>query len=87
MELALQLDQMTVDEKLRALERIWEDLCRNEADVPSPQWHCDVLEARDARVKQRGERFTNWEDAKRQIRKLVSLCLCASVVPELLFPG
>jgi hypothetical protein len=72
MELALKLDQMTVDEKLRALERIWEDLCRNEADVPSPQWHCDVLKAREARLQHGNERLTDWEDAKRIIPRSVS---------------
>jgi hypothetical protein len=72
MELALPLDQMTVDEKLRALERIWEDLCRSEADVPSPDWHRDVLEAREKRAGQREEPFADWEDAKLRIRKSAS---------------
>jgi len=69
MELALPLEQMTVEEKLRALQRIWEDLCRHEGDVPSPPWHRDVLEAREARVTQGAERFTEWEEAKRRIRE------------------
>lgn len=68
MEAALPLDRMTVDEKLRALERIWQDLCRNEAAIPSPQWHLDVLEARESRLKEGREPFTDWEEAKRRIR-------------------
>ena len=68
MELILPLDQMTVDEKLRALERIWEDLCRKEEDLPSPQWHHDVLEARKIRLRQGEETFTDWEEAKQRIR-------------------
>jgi ATP-dependent Clp protease ATP-binding subunit ClpA len=71
-ELTLPLDQMTVEEKLCALERIWEDLCRNEADVPSPGWHRDVLEAREKRAAQTAEPFSDWEDAKRRIRKSAS---------------
>ena len=69
MELALPLDQMTVEEKLRALERIWEDLCRHEADIPSPQWHRDILEAREARATRGAEQFTDWEQAKHRIRE------------------
>jgi len=69
MELILPLDQMTVEEKLRALERIWEDLCRSEADLPSPPWHRDVMEAREMRVRQGSEPFTDWEAAKRRIRE------------------
>ena len=80
MELALKLGQMTVGETLRALEQIWEDLCRNEADVPSPQWHGDVLEAREARLGRKQECLVSWEDAKRRIRKSTS-CRSKSQVP------
>ena len=69
MEAALPLDRMTVEEKLRALERLWEDLCRTPESVPSPAWHRDVLEARAARLQGGRERVTNWEDAKRRIRE------------------
>ena len=69
MELALPLGQMSVDEKLRALERIWEDLCRDEMTVPSPSWHRDVLEARAARVRAGTEEVLEWEEAKRRIRE------------------
>jgi len=68
MEAALPLDQMTIDEKLRALERIWADLCRVEMAVPSPLWHRDVLQAREARLLNDQEQFTNWEEAKKRIR-------------------
>ncbi|MEI6310044.1 MAG: addiction module protein [bacterium] len=68
MEAALPLDQMTIDQKLRALERIWADLCRVEMAVPSPLWHRDVLQAREARLLNDQEQFTNWEEAKKRIR-------------------
>ncbi|MCX5971247.1 MAG: addiction module protein [Coprothermobacterota bacterium] len=71
MEAALPLDQMTIDEKLRALERIWADLCRVEMAVPSPLWHRDVLQAREARLLNDQEQFTNWEEAKKRIRDFV----------------
>ena len=57
-----------IDEKLRALERIWTDLCRVEMAVPSPLWHRDVLQAREARLLNDQEQFTNWEEAKKRIR-------------------
>ena len=41
----LQLDQMTLEEKLRAMEALWDDLCRRDA-VPVPQWHKDILDHR-----------------------------------------
>jgi len=68
MEIVLPLEQMSVEDKLRVLERIWEDLCRHEKELPPPPWHRDVLEAREARARQGTERFTDWDEAKRRIR-------------------
>ena len=69
MQTLVPLDKMTVAEKLRALEEIWSDLRRTPQDVPSPGWHADVLQAREARVRERGARFGDWADAKRRIRE------------------
>jgi hypothetical protein len=69
MELALLRGQMSVDEKRRALERIWEDLGRDESAVPSPPWHRDVLDARAARLRAGTEEVLEWEEAKRQVRE------------------
>ncbi|NUM56210.1 MAG: addiction module protein [Candidatus Hydrogenedentes bacterium] len=60
---------MTVAEKLRAMESIWEDLQRNPADVPSPAWHEDVLRAREHRVSEGQSHYGDWTDAKDWIRK------------------
>ena len=70
MELALPLDQMTTAEKLRALEQIWEDLCRTPDEVPSPSWHADVLQDREKRVQEDSSRFVDWAEAKQKIRDL-----------------
>lgn len=68
MDIPIPLDQMSVDEKLRALERLWEDLVRTPASVPSPTWHRDVLEAREKRLADGRERSIPWEKAKEDIR-------------------
>ena len=67
-EIVLPLDEMTVEEKLRAMERIWEDLCRNESALTPPPWHRDVLEARELRVREGQDRFSDWDEAKRRLR-------------------
>jgi len=69
MELALPLDQMTTAEKLRALERIWEDLCRTPDQIPSPPWHAHVLRDREKRVQEGSSQFVDWAEAKQQIRE------------------
>ena len=68
MDLALPLDKMSVEEKLRALELLWEDLTRAPASVPSPRWHQDVLNAREQRVQEGREKFISWDDARRSLR-------------------
>jgi len=42
---------MTTTEKLVVINQIWDDLIRNPDDVPSPEWHREVLSARAERVK------------------------------------
>ena len=64
----LPLDQMTREEKLRALEALWEDLSRHDDQIESPAWHGEVLEERAARVRSGAEQFLDWETAKRELR-------------------
>jgi hypothetical protein len=68
MEAILPLDKMTVAEKLRAMEALWTDLSRNEAQIESPAWHGDVLHDREAKIKSGAETFMDWETAKKQLR-------------------
>jgi len=37
---------LSQSEKLLAMELIWQDLSRNPADLPSPDWHDDVVHQR-----------------------------------------
>jgi hypothetical protein len=60
---------MTTAEKLRALETLWADLCRDESSVPSPAWHEKVLQEREARFRSGEERPIDWESAKRMLRE------------------
>jgi len=55
MAVTLQLEKMTTSDKLAAMELLWDDLSRDAESVPSPAWHGDVLEAREASVVPRGD--------------------------------
>ncbi len=70
MDLTLALDQMTTAEKLRALEQIWENLCRTPDEIPSPPWHADVLKDRERRVQEGASQFVDWAEGKQKIRDL-----------------
>ncbi len=67
--LELPLDQMTVREKLRAIETLWEDLARDDRQVKSPEWHFDVLKERERRHKSGKEKVLDWEVAKKELRR------------------
>jgi hypothetical protein len=58
---------MTVEEKLHALEILWSDLCRDEQNIPVPQWHKDLLDERERLVRAGQAQFESWETAKKRI--------------------
>jgi hypothetical protein len=64
----LQLDQMTLEEKLRTMEALWDDLCRHEDQIQSPPWHEEILREREKRVQSGQETFIDWEAAKKELR-------------------
>ena len=63
----LPLDEMTVEEKLQAMESIWDDLCRHAESIPSPPWHEEVLSDREAAIERGDAEFEDWESAKKRI--------------------
>ena len=68
MDVTLPLDQMTVAEKLRAMESLWADLSRKEDQIDSPGWHEEVLKEREERIRSGQEKFIDWETAKTELR-------------------
>ena len=65
----IQIEQMSRGEKLQTMEAIWADLSKSEHDVESPAWHEVVLQQTEARVAAGQERITDWETAKKELRK------------------
>ncbi len=72
MPITLSLNEMTVPEKLQVMEALWEDLSRRADAFESPEWHRDVLEDRERRIASGEASFTDWEQAKADIRKQVA---------------
>jgi len=55
-------------ERLQALEQLWEAVCRDDADVPSPAWHADVLTDRRGRAARAEARFLTLDQLKARLR-------------------
>lgn len=68
----LKLEEMTIEEKLQAMEMLWDDICRIAPDFSSPSWHEDVLKAREQRVLDDNDKFVNWDQAKKDIRDSIA---------------
>jgi hypothetical protein len=66
---ALVIEKMSWDEKLRAMEELWESLSREEARLESPVWHRDALRETVARYDAGKEPPIDWDAAKRELRK------------------
>ena len=69
MSMSLPLDQMSVADKLRLIEEVWQDLCLNPDAVPSPPWHGDVLDEREALASEGAASWEDWSEAKSRIRR------------------
>ncbi len=69
MDAVLPLDQMTVEEKLRAMEAIWRSLSKLEAQVPVPDWHTQVLDERQRQIDAGEATFVSLEEMKERVRK------------------
>ncbi len=72
MNLALPLNEMTVEEKLQAMEALWEDLSRNADLLETPAWHEEILLERERQLATGEASFIEWEQAKAQIRSRVA---------------
>ena len=69
--MTLNLEGMTTKEKLKAMEMLWDDLCRGAPDFSSPSWHEDVLKEREQGIRDGKEKFVNWDQAKKDIRNSI----------------
>lgn len=68
----LALNEMSLREKLAAMEALWEDLSRTPEAVESPAWHKEVLDERQHRVAEGKARYADWKTVKADIRRQVS---------------
>jgi hypothetical protein len=60
---------MSWDEKHRAMEDLWQSLSREDARLESPPWHKEALRRTVARHDAGMEQPIEWDAAKRKLRK------------------
>ena len=72
MQVALPLEEMTTQEKLRVIEDVWDNLCHSSTEIPSPSWHGDVLHEREEMVQKGTAKFLDLDEAKRRLKERLS---------------
>ncbi|MGB5603460.1 MAG: addiction module protein [Gammaproteobacteria bacterium] len=69
MSSSLPLEKMSVEEKIQAMESIWDDLCDRADSLASPAWHGEVLADRESALQGGDDETIDWETAKQNINK------------------
>ena len=68
----LPLSRLSLAQKLDLMETLWADLSRDDTKLESPAWHKSVLEEREEAFKDGKVKASDWEQAKKRIKKRVS---------------
>ncbi len=68
----LPLEKMSIEEKIQAMESLWDDLCKTADGIPPPPWHGNVLRERENAINEGTDEFIDWENAKKRIRNDIS---------------
>jgi putative addiction module component (TIGR02574 family) len=68
----LPVSRLSLSQKLDLMEILWTDLARNEEKLESPAWHRTILEDRERAFRAGKVTVSDWEQAKKRIKKKVS---------------
>ena len=64
-----EIEQMSLAERLQAMELLWGSISRNPERVPSPAWHGGVLKKRLAKVEAGKGEFLTLAQLKKRLGK------------------
>jgi len=67
--MTLNIQEMSRQEKLQALQALWENLVQEDEAIDSPSWHGDALKETEERMKSGNECTWDWETAKDELKR------------------
>ena len=59
---------MSLPDRLRAIEQLWDAISREAGDIASPEWHRDILADRKARAERGEARFLTLAELRTRLR-------------------
>lgn len=63
------IEQLSISEKLKALEMLWESISSQPKVVSSPDWHGDVLKARENKINSEKVEYFTLEELRENLNK------------------
>ena len=69
MGITLPLAEMTVEEKLEVMEKIWVDLTAGGNDIKPPEWHAVILAMREKSIEDGTDEFIDMKTARAEYYK------------------
>ena len=67
-ELKKEVSRLSTAERLQAMEWLWVSLSKEQQDIESPEWHGEVLAARQAKVDSGEAQFLTVDQLKDRLR-------------------
>ena len=68
---ALKLDQLEISDKFIMMEELWESMRKEKSDTRfTPQWHLDILDAREEKVQKDELLFTDIATVKERLKQV-----------------
>ena len=72
MSVSINYEQMAISEKFVMLEELWENMSHDASQNGfTPSWHLDILNQREENIKNKNSSFSDMEEAKSRLQKLV----------------
>ena len=59
-----EIKKISISERLRIMEAIWDSLLYDDAEMPSPEWHRNVLAERKRTIDEGSARFFSMDQVK-----------------------
>ena len=60
----LEVKKMSLEERLQAMEILWDSLINEECEIESPEWHQDILKEREKKIKDGKAEFISLEELR-----------------------
>lgn len=64
-----EIKKMSIVERLKTMEELWDSLCHEENEIESPEWHEDILGKRKNKIKKDKAKFISLNEIKARTHK------------------